>query len=55
MVWDINGNHTSESSHDRKRYQESFLDAAPDPHNRLDSAAIFHRTFHKDEKALIFY
>jgi hypothetical protein len=55
MVWDINGNHTSESSHDRKRYQESFLDAAPDPHNRLDSAAIFRRTLHKDEKALIFY
>jgi hypothetical protein len=24
MVWYVNGNHTSESSHARKRYQESF-------------------------------
>jgi hypothetical protein len=24
MVWHVNGNHTSESSHARKRYQESF-------------------------------
>jgi hypothetical protein len=24
MVWNVNGNHTSESSHARKRYQESF-------------------------------
>jgi hypothetical protein len=24
MVWRVNGNHTSETSHARKRYQESF-------------------------------
>ena len=24
MVWNVNGNHTSESPHARKRYQESF-------------------------------
>ena len=27
MVWNVNGNHTSESSHARKRYQESFRPA----------------------------
>jgi len=36
MVWDINGNHTSESSHDWKRYQESFRHAAPAPHACLE-------------------
>jgi hypothetical protein len=44
MLWDINGNHPSESSHDWKRYQESLRHAAPDPH-----------TCYKDEEALIFY
>jgi hypothetical protein len=43
MVWDINGNNPIESSHDRKRYQQSVRYTAPDAH-----------FCYKDEKALMF-